>query len=150
MVAGCGTWFSYISVLAGCVLRHHACVQIINVLIKSSINHLCLAYSGRAGLLDSTDSPIVRCLIVSLIVRILNWVLFFFFGSLCLSCARRETLLQSLLFQDPIVFEIEIEIFSHEKLPEHLYTILVIWFLVKLQFPTIVEELAELFGVARS
>ena len=53
----------------------------------------CLADSGRAGLLGITDSAVVRGLVVSLVVRILKGVLFFFFGSLGLSSTGRETLL---------------------------------------------------------
>ena len=85
-----------------------------------------------------------------MVVRILYRVLFFFFRRpLCLSGAGRESLLQSLLLQDPIVLEIEVKVLSHEKLPEHLDTILVVWFLIEFQLPAVVKELAELFWVAR-
>ena len=85
-----------------------------------------------------------------MVVRILYRVLFFFFRRpLCLSGASCESLLQSLLLQDPIVLEIEVKVLSHEKLPEHLDTILVVWFLIEFQLPAVVKELAELFGVAR-
>jgi len=68
---GGGTRFSYVSMLAGCVLGHHACIQIVIILIIAGYVG-CLADSGCAGILGPTDSAIVRRLVVSLVVRILN------------------------------------------------------------------------------
>jgi hypothetical protein len=49
-------------------------------------------------------------------------VLFFFlFNSLSLPSASRESLFQGLLFENPVVLEIEIEVLSNEELSEHGY-----------------------------
>ena len=83
---------SPIIMFAGCVLGHHACIQIVIILIISRYVG-CLADRRGAGVLDPTHSAVIRSLVVSLVVRILNGVLFFFFGSLLLPSAGCETLL---------------------------------------------------------
>ena len=67
-------------------------------------------------------------------------VLFLFlFNSLSLPSASRESLFQGLLFEDPVVLEIEIEVFPNEELSEHGYQVLIVGLFVKLELPTVVH-----------
>jgi hypothetical protein len=47
------------------------------------------------------------------------FLLFFFFNTLGIPGAGCQSLLESLLFQDPVIHEVKIKALSHEKLPKH-------------------------------
>jgi len=75
-------------------------------------------------------------------------VLFLFLlNSLSLPSASRESLFQGLLFENPVVLEIEIEVLPNEELSEHGYQVLIVGLFVELELPAVVHQVSELLGV---
>lgn len=56
-----------------------------------------------------------------------------------------DALLHSLLLQDPVVHEVEVEGFPNERLSEHLNHLLIVRALFKLQLSRVVHEMSKLF-----
>ena len=63
---------------------------------------------------------------------------------LCLPRASGDSLFECLLLDDPIVLKVEVVAFFHEQVSERLNVALIVRFLLELEFPARVEELAKL------
>ena len=130
------TWFS--SSFCGSSCIEFGFVQIVFKTTKSR-------KSCRASWRINTDSVIIWSNVSS---TLYVWVFFFlFFNSLSLPSASCKSLFQCLLFKNPIVLKIEIEIFFHKKFSEHRYQILVVRLFIEFELPTIIQHGTKLLWI---
>ena len=60
----------------------------------------------------------------------------------------RQSLLQRLLLEDPVIHEVEVELLSNEGLSKHRYDLLVVGSLFKLKLSGVIQEVTKLFWEA--
>jgi hypothetical protein len=73
--------------------------------------------------------------------------LLFFFYPLGIPGACSQSLLESLLLEDPVIHEIEVKALSDEELSEHGYYLLVVRSLLKLKLSGVVQVLLKLLWI---
>lgn len=77
-------------------------------------------------------------------------VLLFFFNPLRLPRTGSQSLFECLFFEDPVILKIKVHVLSHKELPKHRDEVLIVRFLIELEFASVIQVLAEFLRVPLS
>lgn len=120
---------------------HAGLDYILRVLLLQRVRFYWLESWLLKGLQD------VAALDIILVVIDLFCLFLFLFDSLSVSSTCSQTLFQGLLLEDPVVLEIEVELFLHKQLSKHWDDLLVVGPFLELQLPRVIQKLLELLWV---